>query len=514
MLHASGLTHVVGTPAYMAPEQAIGGRRRRARRRLRAGGGHLPAADRPAWPTPARSPTSPTCEPPAAAARAGRPAARGRRHRAAGAGPRPGGPVARRPVVRQRRSRPLAPERGADPAGQPARTRATPDAPRDDASASGLARAARAGVRRGVPGLLRRCAGGHPAAALTPRTPIPGPGPASPHYRARWVTPPLVARPLRHPPAWRDRKRHQHVRRPSVPATTARRPPLDGVDVFELGAEHEQVVFCNDPATGLRAIIAIHSTALGPGLGGTRFYPYASTADAIRDVLNLSRGMSYKAALAGLDLGGGKAVIIGDPTKDKTEALLRAYGRFVQSLERPLLHRLRRRHLLRRHGRHGARVRLRHRPHRRPRWRRRLVGAHGVRRLPGHARERRGASGAPRRWPAAPSASPASARSATTWSSTSSRTARGSWSPTCTRRRSSAMVARVRRHRGRRRRRAGAGRDRRLRAVRDGRRAHRRGGRRADRRRSSAAPPTTSSPTRASRRRSPTAGSSTRPTTA
>jgi valine dehydrogenase (NAD+) len=104
------------------------------------------------------------------------------------------------------------------------------------------------------------------------------------------------------------------------------------VDVFEQGAEHEQVVFCHDPSTGLRAIVAIHSTALGPGLGGTRFYPYASTADAVHDVLNLSRGMSYKNALAGLDLGGGKAVIIGDPVKDKTEALLRAYGRFVQSL--------------------------------------------------------------------------------------------------------------------------------------------------------------------------------------
>jgi valine dehydrogenase (NAD+) len=103
-------------------------------------------------------------------------------------------------------------------------------------------------------------------------------------------------------------------------------------DVFELGSEHEQVVFANDPATGLRAIVAIHSTALGPALGGTRFYPYATTDDAIRDVLNLSRGMSYKAALAGLDLGGGKAVIIGDPATLKTEALLRAYGRFVQSL--------------------------------------------------------------------------------------------------------------------------------------------------------------------------------------
>ncbi len=104
------------------------------------------------------------------------------------------------------------------------------------------------------------------------------------------------------------------------------------VDVFELGDEHEQVVFCHDRASGLRAIVAIHSTALGPALGGTRFYPYATTDDAVRDVLNLSRGMSYKAALAGLDLGGGKAVIIGDPATLKTEALLRAYGRFVQSL--------------------------------------------------------------------------------------------------------------------------------------------------------------------------------------
>lgn len=103
-------------------------------------------------------------------------------------------------------------------------------------------------------------------------------------------------------------------------------------DVFEQGSEHEQVVFANDPATGLRAIVAIHSTALGPALGGTRFYPYASTAEAVRDVLNLSRGMSYKAALAGLDLGGGKAVIIGDPATQKSEPLLRAYGRHVQSL--------------------------------------------------------------------------------------------------------------------------------------------------------------------------------------
>src|SRR6476620_11497212 len=103
-------------------------------------------------------------------------------------------------------------------------------------------------------------------------------------------------------------------------------------DVFELGSEHEQVVFAHDPGTGLKAIVAIHSTALGPALGGTRFHAYASTADALRDVLNLSRGMSYKAALAGLDLGGGKAVIIGDPATAKSEPLLRAYGRQVQSL--------------------------------------------------------------------------------------------------------------------------------------------------------------------------------------
>jgi valine dehydrogenase (NAD+) len=95
---------------------------------------------------------------------------------------------------------------------------------------------------------------------------------------------------------------------------------------------HEQVVFCSDERSGLRAIVAIHSTALGPALGGTRFHAYASEAEALEDVLNLSRGMTYKAALAGLDLGGGKAVILGDPRRVKTEALLRAYGRFVQSL--------------------------------------------------------------------------------------------------------------------------------------------------------------------------------------
>src|SRR5919205_4492357 len=95
---------------------------------------------------------------------------------------------------------------------------------------------------------------------------------------------------------------------------------------------HEQVVFCQDRLTGLKAIIGIYSTALGPALGGTRFYPYASEEEAVTDALHLSRAMAYKNALAGLDLGGGKAVIWGDPARLKSEALLRAYGRFVQSL--------------------------------------------------------------------------------------------------------------------------------------------------------------------------------------
>lgn len=95
---------------------------------------------------------------------------------------------------------------------------------------------------------------------------------------------------------------------------------------------HEQVVLCQDRATGLKAVVAIHSTALGPALGGTRFHAYASDEEAVADALNLARGMSYKNALAGLDLGGGKAVIIGDPDTVKSEELLLAYGRFVASL--------------------------------------------------------------------------------------------------------------------------------------------------------------------------------------
>ncbi len=103
------------------------------------------------------------------------------------------------------------------------------------------------------------------------------------------------------------------------------------MDVFT-DTGHEQVVFCQDKPSGLKAIIAIYSTALGPALGGTRFHPYATEAEALHDVLDLSRAMAYKNALAGLDHGGGKAVIWGDPSRDKTEPLLRAYGRFVASL--------------------------------------------------------------------------------------------------------------------------------------------------------------------------------------
>lgn len=102
------------------------------------------------------------------------------------------------------------------------------------------------------------------------------------------------------------------------------------MDVFESG--HEQVLFTQDADSGLRCIIAIYSTALGPALGGTRFVPYESPQAALTDVLALSRAMAYKNALAGLAHGGGKAVIIGDPTVDKTDALLRAYGRAVESL--------------------------------------------------------------------------------------------------------------------------------------------------------------------------------------
>ncbi|MBM3425853.1 MAG: Glu/Leu/Phe/Val dehydrogenase, partial [Bacteroidetes bacterium] len=95
--------------------------------------------------------------------------------------------------------------------------------------------------------------------------------------------------------------------------------------------DHEQLVICHDEATGLKALIGIHNTVLGPALGGTRMWPYATEEEAIKDVLRLSRGMSFKNSLAGLNLGGGKAVILGDPQL-KTEAFLRRFGRFVESL--------------------------------------------------------------------------------------------------------------------------------------------------------------------------------------
>lgn len=107
---------------------------------------------------------------------------------------------------------------------------------------------------------------------------------------------------------------------------------MTGVFNRMIRRDHEQVVFCNDKATGLRAIIAVHDTTLGPALGGCRMWPFASEDEALEDALRLSRGMTYKAAVAGLNLGGGKAVIIGDPKTDKTEALFRAFGRFVHSL--------------------------------------------------------------------------------------------------------------------------------------------------------------------------------------
>jgi len=101
-------------------------------------------------------------------------------------------------------------------------------------------------------------------------------------------------------------------------------------ELAEMG--HERVLVCSNPEVGLQAIIAVHSTTLGPALGGVRMWPYKSFEDAMRDVLRLSRGMTYKAAAAGLNLGGGKAVIVGDPKTDKSEALFRSFGQYVESL--------------------------------------------------------------------------------------------------------------------------------------------------------------------------------------
>jgi leucine dehydrogenase len=106
------------------------------------------------------------------------------------------------------------------------------------------------------------------------------------------------------------------------------------MELFQQMADmgHERILFCSSPEVGLHAIIAVHSTVLGPGLGGVRMHPYKSLDEALTDVLRLSRGMTYKAAAAGLNLGGGKAVILGDPKKDKSEVLFRCFGRYVDSL--------------------------------------------------------------------------------------------------------------------------------------------------------------------------------------
>lgn len=105
--------------------------------------------------------------------------------------------------------------------------------------------------------------------------------------------------------------------------------PVFGQASFD---NHEQIVFCNDKDTGLRAIIGIHNTVLGPALGGTRMWQYASEWDALNDVLRLSRGMTYKSAITGLNLGGGKAVILGDAKTQKTPELMLRFAHFVHSL--------------------------------------------------------------------------------------------------------------------------------------------------------------------------------------
>src|SRR5438270_1040353 len=104
--------------------------------------------------------------------------------------------------------------------------------------------------------------------------------------------------------------------------------------IFDLMETHdyENILFCQEKTIGLKAIIVIHDTTLGPAAGGVRMWPYATEADAIKDALRLARGMTYKNAAAGLPYGGGKCVVIGDPRRDKTEALLRVLARFIHRL--------------------------------------------------------------------------------------------------------------------------------------------------------------------------------------
>ena len=117
-----------------------------------------------------------------------------------------------------------------------------------------------------------------------------------------------------------------------MPELTILKPTeLTGFDAISAN-NHELVMYCNDNATGLKAIIAVHNTTLGPALGGLRMWNYTTDKDALFDVLRLSRGMTYKSAVAGLNLGGGKAVIIGDSRTQKNEALLRRFGKFVNNL--------------------------------------------------------------------------------------------------------------------------------------------------------------------------------------
>ena len=115
----------------------------------------------------------------------------------------------------------------------------------------------------------------------------------------------------------------------TTPAELKKMDPVFGQISFD---NHEQIVFCNDKDTGLKAIIGIHNTVMGPALGGTRMWNYANEWEALNDVLRLSRGMTYKSAITGLNLGGGKAVIIGDAKADKTPEMITRFGQFVNSL--------------------------------------------------------------------------------------------------------------------------------------------------------------------------------------
>ena len=142
--------------------------------------------------------------------------------------------------------------------------------------------------------------------------------------------------PLRASPPKLQLRRTQKTKSTTVMSATTnlKQPAMTEPSVFEQiqTNDHEQVVFCYDKASGLKSIIAIHNTVIGPALGGTRFWNYRNDQEALTDVLRLSRGMTYKAAITGLNLGGGKAIIIGNSATDKSEALYRRYGKFVESL--------------------------------------------------------------------------------------------------------------------------------------------------------------------------------------